>query len=126
MNTGKTVLVIEDEKQLSQALYTKLLHEGFRVLQAFDGEEGLMLALTKHPDLILMDIVMPKMDGMTVLTRLREDQWGKDALVIIMSNLSDGVKIDEGLQKNIVGYIIKSDWKLHDIINKVKYTLNIQ
>ena len=124
-NTKKTLLIIEDEKPLSTAIFEKFTKAGFTILQAYDGEEGLSVAFEKHPDLILLDILMPKMDGMSVLQKLRQDEWGKDVPVIVMSNISDGAKIYEGLQHNIAGYIIKSDWKLEDLVLKVKDKLGL-
>lgn len=121
----KVVLIFEDEDPLNHALSIKLTHEGFSVLQAFDGETGLALALEKHPDLILLDIIMPKMDGLTVLHKLQDDPWGRTVPVILLTNLSDELKVTENFPKNVVGYLVKSDWKLEDIVSKVKEKLHI-
>lgn len=125
MNLGKTVLIIEDEKQLLHVLHDKLLREGFTVLEATDGEKGLALALEKHPDIILLDIVMPKIDGITMLKKLRLDEWGKTVPVIVLTNLSDNERLAESMQNNVFDYLIKTDWKLEDVIRKIKEKLHV-
>jgi len=123
MENRKIILIVEDEVTLRNALRDKLTHEGFGVLEAKDGEEGLEVALRDHPDLILLDIIMPKMDGMTVLKKLREDTWGKTVKVIILTNLSSDVKIGEAVILGSFEYLIKTDWKIEDVITKVRETL---
>ncbi|MDO8557836.1 MAG: response regulator [bacterium] len=120
----KTILIVEDDRSQLQALVDKLTQEGFATLEAKNGEEGLETALREHPDLILLDIVMPVMDGMTMLKKLREDTWGKDALVIILSNLSDPEKISQAVTQGTYGYLIKTDWKIEDVVAKVKELLS--
>ena len=75
----KKILIVEDEEIMLKALVEKFSSEGFEVVQAIDGEEGLKKALCEKPDIILLDILLPKMDGMAVLKKLREDTWGKHA-----------------------------------------------
>ena len=85
----KKILIVEDERPILEPLVDKFTREGFEISVAHDGEEGLKSALEKHPDLIILDIVMPKMDGMTMLKKLREDDtWGRHARVILLTNLS--------------------------------------
>ncbi|MBI3485523.1 response regulator [Candidatus Daviesbacteria bacterium] len=123
MENQKKILVVEDEQILRQALIGKLTHEGFSVQMASDGEEGLRSALSEHPDLILLDIVMPTMDGVTMLKKLREDDWGQKANVIILTNLSDAEKMEESLKAGVHDYLIKADWKLEDLVEKIKIKL---
>ena len=123
MNTQSkkyTVLVVEDDVSLLNALVDKFSREGFSVLEAKNGEEGLEIALQKHPDVILLDVVMPKMDGMTMLKRLRENEWGKTAGVIILTNLSELAKVSEAVTHGSFEYLVKSDWKIEDVVAKVK------
>jgi DNA-binding response OmpR family regulator len=122
---NKKILVIEDEASLLKVLNTKISSEGFEVLQARNGEEGLKLALKEHPDLILLDIVMPKMDGMTMLEKMKEDKWGKDAKVIILSNLSEAEKTADILNANIKDFLVKSDWSINDLMKKIKKELKV-
>jgi DNA-binding response OmpR family regulator len=118
-----TILVVEDDFQLATALEEKLSKENYQVLVARDGQEGLQQALAAHPDLILLDIVMPVMDGVTMLTQLRQDPWGQQAKVIILSNLSDGEAQISSSNKLAAEYLIKTDWTLEDLIAKVAQKL---
>ena len=122
---NKTILVVEDEEALRKAMSDKLTREGFKVLEAKDGEEGLETALKEHPDLTLLDIMMPKMDGLTVLSNLREDEWGKTAQVIIMTNLSESEKVSEAVVNGVYEYLVKSDVPLAEVVQKIKAKLGI-
>lgn len=117
------ILIIEDESTLLAALVDKFTQEGFTVLSAKDGQEGLNSARDKHPDIILLDIVMPIMDGITMLYEMRKDSWGKLVPVIILTNLSDAGKVAESISQGVYDYLVKSDWKLDDIVKKVKEKL---
>ena len=121
----KKILIIEDEEPLINALYDKFTGSGFEVIKAKDGQEGYASAIKFHPDLILLDIIMPVMDGMSMLEKLRLDPWGKDVKVILLTNLSDPGKIKQSLGKGVRDYLIKSDWKLEDIVKKVREKLDI-
>jgi two-component system, OmpR family, alkaline phosphatase synthesis response regulator PhoP len=121
----KTILVVEDDENMTGALVDKFTAAGFTMLSAKNGEEGLFIALEKHPDLILLDIVMPKIDGLAMLRKLREDRWGMHAPVVILTNLSDNAKLAEALEIGVVEYIIKAEVKLSEIVNKVKRVLGV-
>ncbi|HRZ30507.1 MAG TPA: response regulator [Candidatus Paceibacterota bacterium] len=128
LNKKILILVVEDEEIQARVLTEKLVEEGFNVIQALDGQEGLALALAEHPDLILLDLVMPKMDGLTMLKKLREDSWGGKALVMILTNISDPAKVSEGLDANLGGtyeYLIKTNWSLDDVVARIKQKLEI-
>jgi len=121
----KKILVIEDEPAYQHTLAEKLGMEGFVVLGAKNGEEGLVMALREHPDLILLDIIMPKMDGITMLSKLREDEWGKDVKVVIFSNLAEMGKVASDLKdKGVYKYIVKTDIKLGDLVQKIREFMN--
>lgn len=126
MNNNSKILVIEDDQLLHEAIVTKLEKEGFNVMSAYDGRQGLDQALSNHPDLILLDIILPVMDGMTVLENLRKDPWGLNANVIILSNLS-GAEKDTKIEENTVReFLVKSDWKLEDLITLIRQRLGGQ
>lgn len=128
MENTKTILVVEiveDDPSLENAIADKLHHEGFSVLEAKDGKEGLEMALQKHPDLILLDIKMPVMDGIEMLKVLRTDDWGKKVPVIVLSNLSDNATIAEAIDRSTFEYFVKADIKLKEVIDKIKEKLNI-
>lgn len=124
-NIKKKVLIVEDDNALKSVLGDKLKSEDFLVLTAKDGEEGLRVALKNKPDLILLDVVMPKMNGLKMLEKLREDEWGEHVPVLLLSNDDDPEHIKETLKYNASDYLIKSDWELEDIIKKIKETLRL-
>ncbi len=119
----KTILLIEDEPAISRAMQDKLISEGFKVITAQNGEDGLAAAVKDHPDLILLDVIMPKMDGMTMLTKLRTDAWGKTAKVIFLTNLSEMEAVQKSTELGVFDFIVKSDWKLSDVVKKVREKL---
>ncbi|MFA5051944.1 MAG: response regulator [Patescibacteria group bacterium] len=121
----KTILIIEDDTVLLWALAKTLTKEGFVVHKATDGEAGLELAIREHPDLVLLDIIMPKMDGITVLKKLRADLWGKKVPVIVLTNLSVADTAAE-IGNKYEDYLIKAEWKLTDVVKKVKERLKIK
>ncbi|MBZ9578556.1 response regulator [Patescibacteria group bacterium] len=120
---NKTILVVEDDVSTLRALVDTFTSEGFHVLKAKNGEEGLKLALKEHPDLILLDIIMPKMDGMTMLKKLRKDEWGKNVRVVILTNLSAAEKTAEALESRVYDYFIKTNWTLEKLVKRVKERL---
>lgn len=122
-NKEKAILIIEDDKSLSKAIEDKLKREHFNVFTAFDGQEGLKVAMDQKPDLILLDIIMPIMDGLTALNRIRADEWGKNVPIIILTNLSAGEEINEAIQRGVYDFLTKSDWKLSDVIELIKNKL---
>ena len=123
-----TILVVEDEVSMLKALRGKLLDEGFGVLEAKNGEEGLLHASISHPDLILLDLIMPVMDGVTMLKKLRAgDGWGKTVPVIILTNLTmaEGKKDEDVVEDEFTHYLVKTDWKINDIVKKTREVLGL-
>jgi len=123
---NKKILIIEDELPMLKALSDKFTREGFSVLEAQNGEEGLDVAIKTHPDLILLDLFMPIMDGKDMMKKLRNDSWGKNVPIIILTNLNpDDKTLNEILESGPSYYFIKSKWKLEDLVRKVKEELKI-
>ncbi|MFC1732900.1 response regulator transcription factor [candidate division KSB1 bacterium] len=116
----KKILIVEDEPTLLKMLNEVLSEEGFVVEEAKDGKEGLEKALKTHPDLILLDILMPDMDGIEMAQELRKDEWGKDAKILVLSNLSSMEDVQKALENDIFEYIVKSDVSMDSVINRVK------
>src|SRR5690348_16588181 len=114
------VLITEDEPSMLNILADKFFQNGFIALTANDGQEGLRVALEKHPDVVLLDLLMPKIDGMAMMTKLRQDSWGKTVPVIILTNVSpdsdDIIKVIVDSQPAY--YLVKSDVKLEEIVEK--------
>ncbi|MCX6736151.1 MAG: response regulator [Candidatus Parcubacteria bacterium] len=128
MENKKTILVVEiveDEASITNVLTDKLHNEGFSVIKANNGKEGIDVAKEKHPDLILLDIKMPVMNGIEMLKVLRNDEWGQTVPVIVLSNLSDTETIAEAIDKNTFEYFVKADTKLQEVIEKIKQKLCI-
>lgn len=122
-NANRLILLVEDEVSLRQILAEKLTVEKYSVLEASNGKEALALSLERHPDLILLDIVMPVMDGLTMLQELRKDEWGANVPVILLTNLNDSTKEFESMEMGAFGYLVKADWKIDDVIGKISETL---
>lgn len=123
MKKTPKILIVEDEIALLSVLSDKFRREGFIVWEACDGLEGLLAAIKKRPDIILLDIVMPSMDGLSMLKKLREDKWGNSVPVLILSNLSESDQIEPSTEQGIVEYLIKSNWGLEDVVMKIRETL---
>lgn len=127
---NKKILVIEaieDDTFLRGVMDEKLKLEGYSVLQARDGEEGLEIALAKKPDLVVLDIVMPKMDGLTVMEKLRaQGEWGKNLPIVLFTNLNaDDEKIIKAIENNQpTYYLVKSNNTINDLIEKIKERLS--
>lgn len=115
----KKILLIEDDELFIKLLHTGLKDEEFFIFEARNGEEGLEMAFKEHPDLILLDIMLPKMDGMNVLKNIREDEWGKDAKILILTNIEKNEKVSESVKLGIDGYLFKPDWKIENIAEKI-------
>ena len=122
---GKKVLLVEDDKFLCDLMVRKFKDENFDVYVAMDGEEGLRSAIENKPDLILLDLVMPKMDGMAMLNKLRDDKWGNNADVIILTNLSDAEKVSEAVNHGTYEYLVKVDWDIAAVADKVRGRLGL-
>jgi Response regulator containing CheY-like receiver, AAA-type ATPase, and DNA-binding domains len=121
---NKTILVVEDEADMRFVLTERLRQEGFNVKEATNGQEALDL-LSHHPvDLILLDLVMPIMDGMEMLRRLQWDEEGKRTKVIILTNSAEDTRMQEALRRGIGNYVIKSDTTIEHIVGLVKDKLS--
>lgn len=126
MKKRKKILLVEDEKLILEALSTKLKSEGFEVFTARDGVAGLEMAVQYIPDLILLDIVMPRMDGITVLKKLRENKRVMNIPVIIWSNMDDIKTVSDALKSGTYDFLIKSDWNIEKVVEKIKQKLKVK
>lgn len=117
------ILIVEDEPILQKALSTALTQEGYDIKSALDGEIGLNLAKQEKPDLILLDLILPKMDGFEVLAALQKDEETKDLPVIILTNLENSQDIEKALVLGAKTYLVKANYDLKDVVKKVKETI---
>lgn len=122
---SKKVLVVEDDGSVLSILTNALGKQGFIMLGARNGEEGLEVALRERPDLILLDIIMPKMDGKTMLKRLRQDPWGQQVPVIILTNLNQADQVSMALENEVFDFFVKANTGLDDVVDKVKEKLGL-
>lgn len=121
--TQKTILIAEDDPSLMKALSDKFTREGFKILKANDGKAGLAKALKYHPDLIVLDIAMPKMDGVSMMKELRKDEWGKDVYIVLLTNVppyNEAVAEEAIRSPYVSSYLMKSDYNISDIVKLVK------
>ncbi len=118
-----TVAIVEDEAVLSRVLEVKLKNAGFRTMLATDGEEASEMIRSKKPDLVLLDLVMPKKDGFAVLRDMREERATKNTPVVILSNYGTDEDRRRGKELGISDYLIKSTTKLNTIVDEVKSVL---
>jgi DNA-binding response OmpR family regulator len=118
------LLLVEDDMALRDIYSTRFLAEGYEVITASDGEQALTVAVKEKPDLILLDIMMPKISGFDVLDILRTTPETKNCKVVIMTALSQPADIDKGKMLGADEYLVKSQVTLTDVVNKVKEVLS--
>ena len=119
------VLLVEDDTFLANIYKTKFEMEGFRVSVSVDGEAGLADAKKKKPNIILLDILLPKMDGFVVLSKLKEDPATKKIPVILLTNLGQKDDVEKGLELGAVDYLIKAHFKPSETVDKVRSALKL-
>ncbi|MDO8469748.1 MAG: response regulator [bacterium] len=126
MDTKQHVLVVDDEVAVRTTLCVALEQAGYAVSSAADGVEGIEKAVREHPDLLLLDIVMPKLNGMELLARLRENEWGRTAKVIFFTHLEGDDDIIRGITAYEPSmYLMKGSWEIADVIAKVNEVLGV-
>jgi len=120
----KKILFIEDEPTMQKTISKFLEKEGYEVKNALDGEIGLETAKRIKPDLILLDLILPKKDGFEVLKELKKDESTKDIPVIALTNLEESNNIEKVLSLGATAYLIKANYKLQEIVEKIRQALN--
>lgn len=119
----KTILFIEDESSLQKSFGEILKQEGYEMISALDGEAGLKLAKIKKPDLILLDLILPKIHGFDVLKQLKKNKETKDIPVIVLTNLEDMKDIEKAIELGATTYLVKISYPLEEVVKKIKKTL---
>jgi DNA-binding response OmpR family regulator len=123
MDNPQKILIIEDDRALQSALVEILLQEGYETSSAFDGNEGVQKAEEEKPDLILLDLILPKKDGFEVLAEIKNGP-NKNIPVLILTNLEEIDNIQKALDLGAKTFMVKSDFSLRDIIEKIKENLS--
>lgn len=118
-----TILVVDDDPELRAVLKEALEDAGFAVETSENGKEGLDKALEVKPNLILLDLVMPVMDGWEFLERLHQDAWGKTARIIILTNADDIDSLSRAIEGRGYEYLVKTDWKIGEVVEKIRESL---
>lgn len=119
----QTILFIEDEPALQKALGRSLEEEGFAVQAAIDGETGLAFVKKEVPDLILLDLILPKKDGFEVLRELKGDPATKHIPIIILTNREESADVEKALSLGASTYLVKANYQLKDVMAKIKEML---
>ena len=119
----RKILFVEDESVLQKTFEETLRKEGYEMISALDGEVGFNLAKKEKPDLILLDLVLPKINGFEVLKKLKEDPETKGIPVIILTNLERMSDIDKTLELGAAAYLVKVDYSLEEVVEKIEKIL---
>ena len=117
------ILLVEDEEMLANMYEVKFKNEGFDLIKALDGAQGLEMAKSTQPNFILLDIIMPKIDGFSVLKSLKEEESTKDIPVMTLTNLGQDEDIERGRQMGAVGYLVKANITPAEVVEAVKVEL---
>jgi DNA-binding response OmpR family regulator len=125
-NLGRKILVIEDDLFLRRIINKKLLKEGYSVIEAIDGEKGLKAVKEEKPDLVLLDLVLPEMDGFEILDKIKKDPAVSKIPVIVLSNLGEKNDIERGLKTGAADYLVKAHFTPGEIIDKIESVLKIK
>lgn len=120
----KKILLIEDDENLIRSLKDFIEKEGYEVSNAIDGEKGILAAKKNKPNLILLDIILPKKSGFTILEEIKSDPELKSIPVIILTNLEEEKDIEQALSLGAYTYLVKANYSLEDIAKKIKEAIN--
>lgn len=119
-NVGGKILLVEDDQTLVEMYSLKFKEEGFNIVSATDGLMGLELAKKEKPVVILLDVMMPKMDGFAVLTELKKDEATKNIPVLMLSNLGQKADIEKGQTLGANDYVVKASMTPTQVVDKIK------
>jgi DNA-binding response OmpR family regulator len=124
-NEKKKILFIEDDTFLLGLAATKLEKEGFEVRTAETGQQGITIMDMEKVDMLLLDLMLPDISGFEILDSIKQQDTKKDMPVIIFSNLSEDENIKKGLELGAIDYMVKSNFTLEELVEKIKKTLNV-
>ncbi|MBI4407296.1 MAG: response regulator [Candidatus Kerfeldbacteria bacterium] len=118
------VLLVEDDEMLHGMYTQKFKNQGYEVVSAYNGADGIKLAETEHPDVILLDVIMPKMDGFVALKKIRKGDTTAKIPVILLTNLGQEEDVRKGRELGANDYFIKANHTPQEVVDKVKALLN--
>ena len=118
------ILFVEDEQALQRAMGDMLEQAGYKMLKALDGETGLAMAKKEVPDLILLDLILPKKNGFEFLEELKKDASAKNIPVIVLTNLEGSAEVERALSLGATTYLVKANYKLDELLGKIELVLN--
>ncbi|MCR4322750.1 MAG: response regulator [Candidatus Azambacteria bacterium] len=121
----KKIVFIEDETTLQKMLSVALEEAGYSVITAADGETGLAAVRSEIPDLVLLDLILPKMDGFTVLNEIKKDETTTGIPVIVLTNLESAEDVGKVVALGATTYLVKANYDLPDIVEKIKEILGV-
>lgn len=116
----KKILFIEDEQAVQKTFGETLVNAGYKVINALDGEIGFRLAKEEKPDLILLDLILPKCHGLEVLNNLKKDEKTKDIPIIILTNVEKIDEVEKAIELGASAYLVKTSYRLEELLEKVK------
>ena len=117
------ILIVEDDKFLRELIVRKLSKENFETIEALDGETAIPLLKEQKPDLVLLDLILPGMDGFEILSKIKADSSIANIPVIILSNLGQREDVEKGMKLGAVDYLVKAHFTPNEIIEKAKEAL---
>lgn len=118
------ILIVEDDQFLRELIVQKLTKENFDIVEAQDGEEGIKMIQTENPDIVLLDLILPGIDGFEVLSRAKNDPKTAHVPIIILSNLGQEEDVQRGLQLGAVDYMVKAHFTPGEIVERVRSILD--
>lgn len=117
----KKILLVDDDLVLTDMVSEVLLSEGYEVVVEHDGEAGLAKALDWQPDVVVLDVMMPKITGLAVLEAIRATEWGKTVPALLMTNVNEPEAVSASVEAGTpVEYLLKTDWTIEQIVEKIK------
>jgi DNA-binding response OmpR family regulator len=123
MTDIKKIIFIEDEPHLQEELAASLAEQGYEVHNAYDGEAGLEMVRKEKPDLVVLDLILPKKDGFTVLEEIKADPDTKDVPVLVLSNLETTENVERAIRLGAASYLVKPNYEISYITKKIKEVL---
>jgi len=119
----KVILFVEDESALQKVFSDALSKEGYKIVSALDGEAGLEMAKSESPDLVLLDLILPKKDGFSVLAELKSNPQTAGIPVIVLTNLESSADVERAITMGANTYLVKANYKLDEVIAKIRDSL---